>query len=438
MMGTMAVRGTRGGPLATRAAAAFSLLIFMALATQIGAAAASPYEPQYQLMTVYEDGAVRVYSELLVDPLYPSVDIPLLGDAYQDVVVTGPSGIPLGYSTFAGGVSVNTLGEVEVAVAYTTHDITAKSGKYWSINFTSDIPTWMAFPSGASIVSLSAIPEAIDTSGVRALLLMPPGRTAITYVLSIVGTPDHAFLAISDAESAINGITAAGINVSSAGELLAEARDAFAFGNYAAAEELAVDAKSLALQTNLTAYQASAMIAKARDAILKAESEGRTVGIEDARRLLSQASSFYSAGDYASALSSAADANAKAESALTAVQAYALYIAAAVVAVSAITIVALLMVRGRRASKGYIKEIHEVDLVRIAGEKQLREEEFRLIEVLAENGGEAFESSVREKFDLPKTTIWRMVKRLEKEGYISVEKVAGQNLLKVRPEYLKK
>ncbi|MDH7556655.1 MAG: winged helix-turn-helix transcriptional regulator, partial [Candidatus Methanosuratincola sp.] len=92
----------------------------------------------------------------------------------------------------------------------------------------------------------------------------------------------------------------------------------------------------------------------------------------------------------------------------------------------------------RRDSKGYVKEIHEVDLARIAKERQLREEEFRLIEVLAENGGEAFESLVRERFDLPKTTIWRMVKRLEKDGYISVEKVAGQNLLKVRPEYLKK
>lgn len=428
----------RGGPGTIRAGAALSMLFLVALATQIGAASASPYEPRYQLVTVYEDGAVRVYSELWVDPIYPSVDIPLLGDACQDVVVTGSSGMPLGYSTFAGGVSVNTLGEVEMAVAYTTHDITAKSGKYWSINFTSDIPTWIAFPSGASIVSLSAIPEAIDTSGGRALLLMPAGGIAITYVLSVVGTPDHAFLAISDAESTINGITAAGINVSSAGALLAEARDAFTSGNYAAAEELAVDAKSLALQTNATAYQASAMIANARDAILKAESEGRTVGLEDARRLLNQASSLYAVGEYASALSSAADANAKAASALTVVQAYALYIAAAVVVASAIAIVSLLRARGsRRDSKGYVKEIHEVDLARIARERQLREEEFRLIEVLAENGGEAFESSVRERFDLPKTTIWRMVKRLEKDGYISVEKVAGQNLLKVRPEYLK-
>lgn len=44
---------------------------------------------------------------------------------------------------------------------------------------------------------------------------------------------------------------------------------------------------------------------------------------------------------------------------------------------------------------------------------------------------------MRERFGLPKTTVWRMAERLEEGGYVSVGAVAGQNLLKVRDEYLK-
>ncbi|MEN3052299.1 MAG: hypothetical protein ABC606_00680 [Candidatus Methanosuratincola petrocarbonis] len=433
--------GGRGGgyPGAVSARAVLPLVFLIALLTTTAVAAAEPYAMQYQLLTIYEDGAVRVHSEFYVDPLYPSVYIALIGGNYRDVVVTDSKGMPLGYSTSPGGISVRTLGATGVKVAYTTHEITSKSGKYWSIDFNSSIPAWVAFPYGASVISLNAVPEAIDTSGGRILMLMPAGRVAVTYVLSVVGTPDHAFLAISDAGSAISEISAAGINVSSAEAVLSDAILEFDSGNYSGAEELAGYAKTLALQTNATAHQASAMIAFARDAILRAQSEGRTVGLGDAVHLLDQATSLYVAGEYQSALSSASEASARAAAAVTAVQAYALYAAVALVGLAAVAAILLLRMRGsKKALKGYVKEIHEVDLERIAREGQLREEDLKLIEILAENGGEAFESSVREKFDLPKTTLWRMVKRLEKEGFISVEKFAGQNLLKVRHEYLKK
>ncbi|MEJ5292188.1 MAG: hypothetical protein WHS82_01195 [Candidatus Methanosuratincola sp.] len=419
-----------------RLVALLHLVFFTALLSPV--AATEPYGIQYQLLTIYEDGAVRVYSEFAVDALSPSVDIALLGDTQSDIVVTDSRGVPLGYSSFQGGISVTTLGANKVSVAYTTHDITSKSGKYWSIDFTPGIPTWLLFPYNASIISLSAVPESIETSVGRTLLLMPAERVAITYVLVTVGTQDHAFLAIYDAESTIGGIAAAGINVSAAESALSAARAAFDSGDYSGAEELAVNAKSLALQTNATAHQASAMIASAGDAILKAESEGRSVGLGDARRLLDQASSFYASGDYLSALSSASEASARAAAAQTAIQAYAMY---AAVALGGLALVgAILLLKRRRSKKalgGYVRESHKVDLERIAREGQLREDDFRLMEILAEDGGEAFESSVRERLGLPKTTLWRTVRRLEKEGFVSVEKFAGQNLLKVRPEYLK-
>lgn len=44
----------------------------------------------------------------------------------------------------------------------------------------------------------------------------------------------------------------------------------------------------------------------------------------------------------------------------------------------------------------------------------------------------ALESELRKKFLQPRTTMWRAVKRLEREGIIEIEKKDLQNLVKLR------
>jgi uncharacterized membrane protein len=62
----------------------------------------------------------------------------------------------------------------------------------------------------------------------------------------------------------------------------------------------------------------------------------------------------------------------------------------------------------------------------------LREEDQQVIYFLADKEGSAFESEIRTKFVLPKTSLWRLVKRLERLELIEVTKMAGQNLLKLK------
>ena len=64
----------------------------------------------------------------------------------------------------------------------------------------------------------------------------------------------------------------------------------------------------------------------------------------------------------------------------------------------------------------------------------LRPEDQEVLKFLAEKEGAAFESEIRSKFQLPKTTIWRLVKRLEREELIEIRKAGGQNLIKLRFE----
>ncbi len=64
----------------------------------------------------------------------------------------------------------------------------------------------------------------------------------------------------------------------------------------------------------------------------------------------------------------------------------------------------------------------------------LRPEDQQVLKFLAEKEGAAFESEVRNKFQLPRTTIWRLVKRLEREELVEIRKAGGQNLIKLRFE----
>lgn len=64
----------------------------------------------------------------------------------------------------------------------------------------------------------------------------------------------------------------------------------------------------------------------------------------------------------------------------------------------------------------------------------LRPEDQDVLRYLAEKEGAAFESEIRTKFQLPKTTVWRLVKRLEREELVEIRKAGGQNLIKLRFE----
>ena len=62
----------------------------------------------------------------------------------------------------------------------------------------------------------------------------------------------------------------------------------------------------------------------------------------------------------------------------------------------------------------------------------IREDDKEIVKFISNNGGEALESELRKKFLQPRTTMWRAVKRLERNGIIEIEKKDLQNLVKLR------
>jgi hypothetical protein len=77
--------------------------------------------------------------------------------------------------------------------------------------------------------------------------------------------------------------------------------------------------------------------------------------------------------------------------------------------------------------------LFEVVAKLIEEKQQLKLEDQQVLRFLAQNQGAVFESEIRNHFqELPKTTIWRLIKRLEREECIEIRKAAGQNLIKLR------
>ncbi|RNJ76691.1 MAG: winged helix-turn-helix transcriptional regulator [Nitrosopumilus sp. B06] len=67
-------------------------------------------------------------------------------------------------------------------------------------------------------------------------------------------------------------------------------------------------------------------------------------------------------------------------------------------------------------------------------EPEMREDDKKILIFLSENGGQALESELRKRFLLPRTTMWRAVKRLERQGAIEITKKDQQNLVRLRED----
>ena len=65
---------------------------------------------------------------------------------------------------------------------------------------------------------------------------------------------------------------------------------------------------------------------------------------------------------------------------------------------------------------------------------ELRDDDKEIVSFLYTNGGQALESELRKKFLQPRTTMWRAVKRLERQGIVEIVKKDLQNLVILKKE----
>jgi len=373
------------------------------------------YTPTRLFFTVYGDGVVSVDYSVDVDPTLVSVNVTVFGVMLTDILVVDQDGLPLDYAVSDSVMKVDSLGAVSVTISYATTSVTSS----------------VSLPAGSTITSLSSVPLEVGTLDGNPYVSLSAGVTSVYYVIGVVGTREHALIALRDAEAAIVAAESNGVIVSEARALLTQAQASFSAERYAEAEQLANDAKEEARATEAAANEAETAITSATAAISTARSEGRTSGLGEAEGLLAAAQVSYSAGDYAEAKAEADEAHQAAEAAGPDLS-YLVIVAAAVVVV--IFAVALLL--RRRRAKPVAEPKAGIDLqVIFERNPGLRMDDREVLRFIAASGGEAFANEIRERFDMPRTSAWRMFRRLMGMGIVEERKVGGQSLIRISGRY---
>jgi len=413
------------------------ILIFSVNSSLVSVQAQQDYFPKELVLTVYADGVVMVEYDVELDVTYPRVEVVLFGEIYEDLTIEDPNGIPLDYSLIENGVNVYSLGANSARIIYFTSDLTNKSARVWDLSINSPVNSSIVLPKEATIISLNQVPLTITIIDDKTLLIMPEGLLEVSYLVGVAGTRENALFIITEAETKIQELKNRKIMVTEAEAGLEEAKNAFSIGKYADAELYAEKAKQIALETETAAIQANNAIIEVQNLIEIAKNEGRTKRLDQAEVLMQQANDKYTEGDYEKSLELSAKAKFEAENVTTPSILESNYLWFIIV----ITIIAIASLLLRRFKKKKLPEPPEekkiVDLKKIFKENPtLRYNDREILKFIAEKGGEALETEIREKFNLPRTTAWRMTKRLQKEQIIDVQKIGEQNLLKIKEEYL--
>ncbi|MBM3292611.1 LPXTG cell wall anchor domain-containing protein, partial [Candidatus Bathyarchaeota archaeon] len=68
---------------------------------------------------------------------------------------------------------------------------------------------------------------------------------------------------------------------------------------------------------------------------------------------------------------------------------------------------------------------------------ELRMDDKEVIRFIAESGGEVFANEIRDRFEIPRTSAWRMIRRLISLGIVEEKKIGGQSLIKITEKYRK-
>lgn len=399
---------------------------------------ATDYSATELFLTVYSDGYVDVSYGVLVDSSIPRVNVFLFGSNFEDILIINQEEKTLDYLINGTSLTIDTLGSNNILISYSTPALTSKAGSLWSLEIISPVTMGVLLPEGSTIISLSQIPLELSTVNNRPYITMPQGNNEVAYILGSVGTKEHAIVVLKETQNFIQGVKSRGIIVTSAESLLNQSQLAYNAANYIQAEQLANQAKNEAINAENLANNASTSITAANVAIQNAEKEGRSSNIVAAKENIQKANEKYSIGEYQNALNYANTAKelantSKADNIL-------LYIIIGLMGV--IIIVGYFFIKRKPVEKPVItlqkveKTDIDVDYI-FTRNPELRLDDKEVIRFIAESGGEVFANEIRDRFEIPRTSAWRMIRRLISLGIVEEKKIGGQSLIKITEKYRK-
>src|SRR4030042_1661167 len=144
------------------------------------------FEVEDMTLTIYRDGLVHVKQTLNVDELYPEIILTLLSSSIENVIVLDENQLAVDYEINGGNLTVFTLGAEHVSVEYDTIALTRKEAEVWTFIADNPYNLTVFLPQNSTVIYLSKMPTAIDTSGTSLALSLYPDQWEISYVLPLL------------------------------------------------------------------------------------------------------------------------------------------------------------------------------------------------------------------------------------------------------------
>lgn len=436
---------------------------------------------QYQVNSVFigilSNGDSIVQYDLRLKTNTSDISLPLIGGNINDILVRNYLSKYLAYTfnSVTNEIMINSQNESQIRITYQTPDLVNKQEREWSFLIDSAFPFTVKLPNDAVVTNLGEqSPSLIRKLGGQNLLSFEKGRISIDYVIGFAGTREQATISINSAELDIAKAENEhlGINLSSVKDLLLNAKTSLNQSNFIDAERLATNASDLSSTITESFEVSKDMISNATRKI--EEFQDMSIDVSQASEFVSKSNMEFSQGNYPRAIEYANLAlnslDVEQEQPLR--YSNMLYLLLIPLAVS----VGFFMLRKyRRKSDLQMqasvsksnpygsdnqdsiyeeKNLHNKQSSReeqinkdgsveksdlqtfvsevIREKGNLKPEEKEILLYISEKEGAVFEGEIRSKFILPKTSLWRLIKRLERENLIEVTKIGGQNLIKLK------
>jgi len=336
-------------------------------------------------LVVYRDGLVHVTHALTVNETFPSISLGLLAPSIENIIVVDENETVLDYEIKGSNMTLFTLGAKRVLLEYDTISLTRKEAGVWTLILDAPYSLTVYLPEESTIIYLNEMPTSINTEDERIFLSLFPGEWEISYVLPIV--PPAAFR--------VSDITVSPTEVEVGKEITISAR----VTNIGEGEGF----YTVVLKIN--------DVIEDTKTVTLAGGASTTVEFKVVKE---------DAGTYSVEVAGLKSAFTLKE-APPPVPIPIEYIIGIVVLGIIGSGFILIKRRAPRAEK-ILKEHPE-----------LRAEDREVIQFIAQKGGRVLEAEIREKFpELPRTTLWRLVKRLEKIEIITIKKVGLQNQIELK------
>jgi uncharacterized membrane protein len=399
------------------------------------------YTPTELSLDVYADGVAFIEYTLDVNPTLLRINVSLPGEGYEDIIIRDQDGSLLDFAIIDGHITIDVLGSISVDVEYSTPDLTNKTKSLWTLCLSAPLKTNIQLPEGATIMGLNPTPLTISFIDNRALLTMPPNQIEVSYLLGTIGTREHALVLINEAEATIENLKAKEIHVNEAESILQQARALYDKAQYSRAEQLATQAKDMASEIGMYVQEAQYIIEQADSAISSAQSERRTSQIDQAREEVQQAREAYTSGAYVEARSLAEQAVMTAQQSRSTASFLSPQVVTLIgVAALVIAVVLLKYVSKAPRDKPSRPESDErefsIDINPIFEEHpDLRPDDREVIMYISEAPKGAFAFELRNRLDIPKSSAWRMIRRLEQMGIVETSTVGRETLVQISSRY---